>query len=164
MKFILKDPSDKTHVKYDLVDIPEEYKAQAEEYREHLLEAASHADDHLLELVLEGKPVPEEMLRKALRAGTLSGKLTPILCGSSKNFHGVRLLLDAVVDYLPSPLERPPVTGIDPQEQGQGRDAAQARSEGTVLRPGLQDHQRDAPATWCSCASTPASCIPRTTC
>ncbi len=87
----------------------------AEEYRNHLLEAASHADDHLLELVLEGKPVSEELLRKTLRAGTLSGKLTPIYCGSSKNFHGVRLLLDAVVDFLPSPLDRPPVTGIVPK-------------------------------------------------
>ncbi len=117
MKFILKDPKDKTHVKYDLVDIPEEYKALAEEYHNHLLEAASHVDDHLLELVLEGKPVPEDLLRKVIRTGTLSGKLTPILCGSSKNFHGVQLLLDAVVDYLPSPLDRPPVTGLIPKSK-----------------------------------------------
>ncbi|MGH7174394.1 MAG: elongation factor G, partial [Gemmataceae bacterium] len=117
MKFILKDPKDKTHVKYDLVDIPEQYKALAEEYHNHLLEAASHADDELLEMVLEGKAVPEDKLRAALRAGTLSGKLTPILCGSSKNFHGVQLLLDAVIDYLPSPLERPPVTGLIPKSK-----------------------------------------------
>src|SRR5260370_28193204 len=75
MKFILNDKNDKTHVKYDLVDIPEQYKVQAEEYHQHLLEAASHADDELLELVLECKPVSEELLRKALRAGTLSGNL-----------------------------------------------------------------------------------------
>jgi elongation factor G len=112
MKFVLKDNNDRTHVRYDLVDIPEPYRAQAEEYRQHLLETASHADDHLLELVLEGQPVPEELLRQALRAGTLSNKLTPIYCGSSKNFHGVQLLLDAVVDFLPSPAERPPVTGL----------------------------------------------------
>jgi elongation factor G len=117
MKFIWKDPKDKTHVKYELVDIPEEYKALAEEYHNQLLEAASHADDHLLELVLEGQPVPEELLRKALRAGTLSGRLTPVLCGSSKNFHGVQLLLDAVVDYLPSPLDRPPVKGLIPKSK-----------------------------------------------
>ncbi len=117
MKFILKDANDKTNVKYDLVEIPEEYKALAEEYHNHLLEAASHADDELLEMVLEGKPVPEDKLRAALRAGTLSGKLTPILCGSSKNFHGVQLLLDAVIDYLPSPLERPPVTGLIPKSK-----------------------------------------------
>src|SRR6202022_3229384 len=104
-------------VKYDLVDIPEQYKAQAEEYHHHLLEAASHGDDHLLELVLEGKPVSEELLRKALRVGTLSGKLTPILCGSSKNYHGVQLLLDAVVDFLPSPSDRPPVIGLVPKSK-----------------------------------------------
>jgi elongation factor G len=117
MKFVLKDANDKTHVKYDLVEIPEEFKALAEEYHGHLLEAASHADDELLELVLEGKPVSEEMLTRALRAGTLNGKLTPVLCGSSKNFHGVQLLLDAIVDYLPSPLDRPPVTGLVPKSK-----------------------------------------------
>jgi elongation factor G len=121
MKFVHKDPNDRTHVKYDLVDIPEKYKAQAEEYHGHLLEAASHADDELLEMVLEGKPVSEEKLLSALRAGTLSGKLTPIMCGSSKNFHGVQLLLDAVVDFLPSPLERPPVAGIVPKSKDKDR-------------------------------------------
>jgi elongation factor G len=121
MKLIQKDPKDRTHVKYDLVDIPEPYRARAEEYHGHLLEAASHADDELLELLLEGKPVPEELLMKALRAGTLSGKLTPVLCGSSKNFHGVQLLLDSVVDFLPSPVERPPVGGIVPKSKDKDR-------------------------------------------
>lgn len=115
MKFIQKDKNDKTNVKYDLVEIPGPYQALAKEYREHLLEAASHADDHLLELVLEGKPVSEELLTKALRVGTLAGKFTPVLCGSAKNFHGIQLLLDSVVDYLPSPLDRPPVEGMVPK-------------------------------------------------
>lgn len=110
-KFIRKDPSDPTHIKYSLVDIPEPHQALAGKYREHLIETASHADDHLLELALEGREIPEDLLVQALRAGTLSGKFTPILCGSSKNFHGIQLLLDAVVDYLPSPADRPPVTG-----------------------------------------------------
>src|SRR5438046_2587275 len=66
-------------------------------------------------MVLEGQPVPEEIIRRAIRAGTLSGKLTPVHCGSSKEFHGVRLLLDAVRDYLPSPADRPPVEGIVPK-------------------------------------------------
>ena len=60
MKFILKDPADKTNVKYSLVDVPAQYKALADEYRHHLLEAASHADDHLVELILDGHDVPEE--------------------------------------------------------------------------------------------------------
>ena len=117
MKYIDRDKTDKTNVKYTLTDIPASHKAQAEEYHHHLLEAASHADDHLLELLLEEKPVPTELLKKALRKGTLENKLTPILCGSSKMFHGVQLLLDAVVDYLPSPAERPPVTGIVPKDK-----------------------------------------------
>jgi elongation factor G len=117
MKFILKDPTDKTHVKNDLVEIPAKYKEQAEEYHHKLLDVASLADDEMTELLLEGKPVSEEMLRKAVRAGTLQGKFTPILCGSSKNYHGVHLLLDSVVDYLPSPLDRPPVSGIVPKSK-----------------------------------------------
>ncbi len=115
MKFVQRDPTDKTNVKYDLVDIPASHQAEAAKYREQLLEAASHADDHLVELILEGQDVPEEALITALRKGTLDGKFTPIFCGSSKNFHGVQLLLDAVVDFLPSPLDRPPVEGIVPK-------------------------------------------------
>jgi elongation factor G len=112
MKFVQKDPDDPKNVRYSFVDIPAKYKAEAEEQRHHLLEAATHADDHLLELVLESREVPEKLLRRALRAGTLSGKLTPVHCGSAKTFHGIQLLLDAVVDYLPSPADRPPVVGL----------------------------------------------------
>jgi elongation factor G len=115
MKFIQRDKTDATNKKYTLVDIPPAYRAKAEEYRHQLLEAASHADDHLVELILEEKPVPIDMLRAALRKGTIEGKLTPIFCGSSKNFHGVELVLDAVVDYLPSPEERPVITGTVPK-------------------------------------------------
>ena len=112
MKFWANDPKDPAHFKYTWEPIPEKYVAAAEKAREELLEAASHADDHLLELVLEGKPVTEPMLRAALRVGTLSGKLTPVHCGSAKQYHGIRLLLDAVKDYLPSPTDRPPVVGF----------------------------------------------------
>src|SRR5262245_35492923 len=111
MKFILRDPTDPTNVRYTLVDVPESHRAEAEEYRHQLLETASLADDHLVELILEEKPVPVEALKAALRTGTLQGRFTPVVCGSSKNFHGVQLLLDSIVDYLPSPAERPPVTG-----------------------------------------------------
>ncbi len=115
MKFWAQDPSDPTHFKYSWQEIPAQYQDEAAIWREHLLEAASHGCDTLLEYVIEGKPVPEEMLRKALRTGTLTGKLTPVLCGSAKEFHGVRLLLDAVGDFLPSPLDRPPVHGLHPK-------------------------------------------------
>jgi elongation factor G len=115
MQFWLQDKNDPAHMRYKWVEIPEQYKAMAAEWREHLLEAASHGCDELLEAILEGKEVSQEMLRKALRQGTLQGKLTPVHCGSSKEYHGVRLLLDAVRDYLPSPADRPPVQGFVPK-------------------------------------------------
>src|SRR5437660_302686 len=67
MKFILRDRDDPTNKKYSLVDIPAKYRALAEEHYHHLLEAASHADDHLIELILDGQPVPAELLKRALR-------------------------------------------------------------------------------------------------
>ncbi len=112
-----QDPTDLTHFRYRWEEIPSAHRALAEKWRERLLDAASHADDELLELVLEGQPVPEAVLRRALRTGTLQGKITPVHCGSSKEFHGVRLLLDAVRDYLPTPRDRPPVHGIVPKKK-----------------------------------------------
>ena len=112
MKLWNQDKNDPSHMKYTWVEIPEEFKEEAEMRHGELLEAASHADDELLELVLEGKPVSEALLRKAIRTGTLTGKILPVHCGSSKEYNGVRLLLDAVIDYLPSPADRPPVEGF----------------------------------------------------
>src|SRR5205823_6400070 len=87
MKLILRDKSDRANVKYSLVEIPAPFRALAEEYHQHLLEAASHVDDEIIELILDGRPVPKDLLRQALRRGTLEARLTPVLCGSSKNFH-----------------------------------------------------------------------------
>jgi elongation factor G len=115
MKFWQQDKNDATHMKYTWIDIPEKYRADADKAREALLEAASHGCDELLTAILEGHAISEEMIRHAIRVGTISGKLTPVHCGSSKEFHGVRLLLDAVRDYMPSPLDRPPVHGRDPK-------------------------------------------------
>jgi elongation factor G len=115
MKFWNQDTDDPAHLKYRWEEIPATYKDEAALAREQLLDAASHACDELLEAILEGKDIAEEMIRKALRAGTLSGKITPVLCGSAKEYHGVRLLLDAVRDYLPSPADRPAVQGFVPK-------------------------------------------------
>jgi elongation factor G len=115
MQFWLQDTTDPAHMRYEWIEIPQAHRQLAKEWREHLLEAASHGCDELLEAILESKPISQEMLRKGLRQGTLSGKLTPIYCGSAKEYHGVRLLLDAVVDFLPSPKDRPPVQGFVPK-------------------------------------------------
>jgi elongation factor G len=95
------------------VDIPADLADAAAQAREHLLEEVSHYDDALLELILEEAAVPVEILKEAIRKATLSTKLTPVLCGSSFKNKGVQPLLDAVIDYLPSPLDVPPVTGTE---------------------------------------------------
>ncbi len=104
----------------EVVEIPEDMLAEAQEAREHLLEEVSHYDDELLELILEEADVPEELLKRAIRKATLEIKLTPVLCGSSFKNKGVQPLLDAVIDYLPSPLDVPPVVGHAP---GAGLDS-----------------------------------------
>ncbi len=95
-------------------EIPENLLEAAEAAREHLLEEVSHYDDDdLLELILEEREIPEDKLKAAIRKATLSTKLTPVLCGSSFKNKGVQPLLDAVIDYLPSPLDVPPVVGTE---------------------------------------------------
>ncbi len=95
-------------------EIPADMRELAEEYREKLLEAAADFDDELMELVLEGEEVPVDLLRSAIRKGTIAVKMVPVVCGTSYHNKGVQKLLDAVVDFLPSPLDVPPVEGTDP--------------------------------------------------
>jgi elongation factor G len=98
----------------EVVEIPAELAQAAAAAREHLLEEVSHFDDELLEMILEDQEIPVPVLKEAIRAATLSAQLTPVLCGSSFKNKGVQPLLDAVLDYLPSPLEVPPVEGLEP--------------------------------------------------
>ncbi|MFI5004424.1 MAG: elongation factor G [Solirubrobacterales bacterium] len=97
----------------DEVAIPPALVEAAAAAREHLLEEVSHYDDGLLELILEEAEIPEERLKQAIRKATLSTKLTPVLCGSSFKNKGVQPLLDAVIDYLPSPVDVPPMSGTE---------------------------------------------------
>jgi elongation factor G len=115
MKLITRDLNDKTNQKFFETDVPEKYLAEAQLRREQMLDGVSAASDEITELILEGKDVPAELIRKALRKGTLDNTFTPVHCGSSKMFHGVQHLLDLVVDCLPSPLDRPPVDGLHPK-------------------------------------------------
>ncbi len=99
--------------RYDLMEIPPEFKEKADEYRIKLLEAAAEHDDALMEKYLEGKEISEAEIQAAIRKGCVALKLFPVLCGSAFKHKGVQPLLDAVVDYLPSPLDVPPITGKD---------------------------------------------------
>jgi translation elongation factor EF-G len=101
--------------KYEIRDIPEEYKAKAQEWREKMVESIAETDDALMEKYLEGQELTIDELKQALRKATINKQLVPVLCGSSFKNKGVQPLLDAVVDYLPSPLDVPPVTGINPK-------------------------------------------------
>jgi elongation factor G len=98
---------------YDVVDIPDDHVEVARAAREHLLEEVSHYDDELVELILEEAEIPKDKLIAAIRKATLDIKLTPVFCGSAFKNKGVQPLLDAVLDYLPSPLDVPPVHGLE---------------------------------------------------
>ena len=98
----------------DIIDIPAELADEAAAAREHLLDEVSHHADELVEMILEEQEISPERLKQAIRKATLAIQITPVLCGSSFKNKGVQPLLDAVLDYLPSPLEVPPVEGVEP--------------------------------------------------
>ena len=99
---------------YELVDIPEEYRERAQELREKMVEAIAETDDKLLEKYLSGEAISNEELKAALRIATITNRLQPVVCGSAFKNKGVQPLLDAVVDYLPSPEDIAPVKGLEP--------------------------------------------------
>jgi elongation factor G len=104
--------------KMDTHDIPDELLAQAQTYHDGLIDAVAEHDEELLETYLtDGAAVTPEMIRRALRTATLAGAITPVLLGSSFKNKGVQPLLDGIVDYLPSPLDVPPVHGVDPRTE-----------------------------------------------
>ncbi len=105
---------DNLGMKMETVEIPQELKAAAKEARAHLVEAIAETDDILTVKYLEGHEIAVEELKAALRRAVLAGKCTPVFCGSSLRNKGVQPVLDAVVDYLPSPLDIPAVEGVNP--------------------------------------------------
>ncbi|MDU2374634.1 elongation factor G [Anaerococcus vaginalis] len=98
-------------------EIPENLKEKAEEYRANLLEELSEIDDTIMMKYLEGEEVSEEEIKAAIRKGTIEKKIFPCLCGSAYKNKGVQALLDAIVDYMPSPLDIPAVQGTDPKDE-----------------------------------------------
>ncbi len=101
--------------KFHYEEIPEDLKDLAEEYREKMIEALADVDEEIMMKYLEGEEISEEEIRQAIRKGTIELKFFPMLCGSAFKNKGVQPLLDAVVDYLPSPLDVPPIKGINPK-------------------------------------------------
>lgn len=99
----------------EYVDVPEDMKDEVEEYREKICEAAAEADDDLMEKYLGGEELGIDEIKAALRKQVIACKLFPVFCGSAYKNKGIQMLLDAVLDYLPSPLDVPPVKGTDPK-------------------------------------------------
>jgi elongation factor G len=99
--------------------IPADLADEAAKWHDKLIETLADLDDDIAHKFLEGQPVEADQLRRALRAGTLAYRIVPVLCGSALKNKGIQPMLDAVIDYLPSPLDVPPVTGIDPRTHEQ---------------------------------------------
>ncbi len=118
----------------EVVEIPDELRAEADAAREHLLEEVSHYDDELVEMILEDHEISPERLKQSIRKATLATEITPVLCGSSFKNKGVQPLLDAVIDYLPSPLEVPAVEGLEP-ERGSQNGGVPARRDASDDEP-----------------------------
>jgi elongation factor G len=103
--------------KYDIEEIPAELRADADHYREKMVESIAESHDELLEKYLAGETIEVAELKAALRDATIRQKITPVICGTAFKNKGVQPLLDAVVDYLPSPVDIPPVKGINPDDE-----------------------------------------------
>ena len=103
--------------KFDIVEIPADLKSEADKYRKELVEMAVEQDEKLMEAYLEGKEISETDLKKCIRKGTLNFSFVPVICGSAFKNKGVQPLLDAVVDYLPSPLDIGQITGTKPDSE-----------------------------------------------
>src|SRR6201999_1154039 len=105
--------------KYHDVDIPADMLDQAKEYREALVEAAVELHDDALSAFLDGKEPDEATLKRLIRKAVITGAFYPVLCGSAFKNKGVQPLLDAVVDFLPSPIDVPAIKGINPDKEGE---------------------------------------------
>ena len=99
---------------YEVTDIPDDMKDVADEWREKLLESVAELDEELMMKFLEGEEITQKEMKKVIRAATIKGEMIPVTCGSAYRNKGVQMMLDAVVDYMPSPLDIPPIKGIIP--------------------------------------------------
>ena len=125
---------------WDVVEIPADMADEAAEWREKMIEAAVELDDEAMSGYLEGNEPDPETLRRLIRKGTCEVTFYPVLCGSAFKNKGVQPLLDAVVDFLPSPVDVAAIKGIDPKTGR--RDRAASRRRRAALHARLQDHER----------------------
>ncbi|MFQ7474126.1 MAG: elongation factor G, partial [Anaerovoracaceae bacterium] len=100
---------------YEITDIPEDLKADSEEWKEKLVEAVAELDEELMMKFLEGEEITKKEIKEAIRKATLSGEMIPVTCGSAYRNKGVQMMLDAVIDYMPSPIDIPPIKGVIPR-------------------------------------------------
>ena len=112
--------------KYKIGEIPADMVDQANDYRQKMLDAVAEFDDQVMEKYLNGQSLTDDEVRRVVRAGTIAMKVVPVLCGSAFKNKGVQQLLDAVVDFLPSPVDIPPVVGVDPAT---GKDVGRSPSD-----------------------------------
>jgi len=112
---VWNDDDESLGKEYTKIEIPADMAEQVKEYREKMIEGLAEVDEHLMKKYVHGEPITPAELKAAVRKGTISMKLFPVLCGASFKNKGVQPLLDAVIDYLPSPLDIPPVQGINPE-------------------------------------------------
>lgn len=120
MKALYFDPETQG-MEIEVKDIPEEHQERAKKWRQKLLETVALMDDDILATYMESEDVPVDQIHKLLRIATIQGQLQPTFCGSSLNYIGVQPVLDAVADYLPSPLDVPPVEGLNPNPKKQDK-------------------------------------------
>ena len=121
-------------------DIPEDMVDICEEYHEKLMDAVTALDDDLAMMYLEGEEIPVEKIKAVIRRATIANEMVPIVCGTSYKNKGVQELLDAVVDYMPSPLDKKGIRGINPDTEEEDFPSRFRRR--TLLRSGLQDRYR----------------------
>ncbi len=98
-------------------EIPADMMELAQEYRTKLVDACADIDEEIMELALEEQPIPQELLRRAIRKGTIDNLMVPVVCGTSYKNKGVQKLLDAIVDYMPAPTDIPPIKGVNPETE-----------------------------------------------
>lgn len=142
MKAIIWDEASQG-MKFDYEDIPADLVDSANEWREKMIESAAEASDELMDKYLENGTLSNEEVVQGLRVLTIANKVQPMLCGSAFKNKGVQRMLDAVVEFLPSPIDIPPVQGFDLDDKPVLRHAD---DNDFARRPGLQDH--DGPVRW----------------